>query len=148
MQLDGVDLMICRIMNDSTDSASHWVVSSVLIWSYSPFCHYAPSLPSHNCPPLSFSLSLVHNYYFAVFFLSSGNLSFLVFFLSSSPSLSFIASHVLTSLAIYSPLPSSLFSSPRGLVQMSDQTEQRDSQRGAEFPLVRQSISNVPVCCV
>lgn len=69
MQLDGVDLMICRIMNDSTDSATHWVVSSVLMWSYSPFCHYAPSLPSHNCPPLCFSSSLVYNYYFAVFIL-------------------------------------------------------------------------------
>lgn len=84
-------------------------------------------------------------------FLSSGNLSFLVFFfffLSSSPGVSSIASHALTSLAIYSPLLSSLFSFPRGLVQMSHQTEQHDPQRGTEFPLVHQSISNVPGCRV
>lgn len=40
-----------------------------------------------------------------------------------------------------------LFSlSPRGLVQLLDQTEQHDSQRRAQFPLVHQSISNRSVC--
>lgn len=44
---------------------------------------------------------------------------------------------------------SSLFSlSPHSLLQMSDQTEQHDSQRRAEFPLVHHSISNRTVCCV
>lgn len=136
--------------SESFYAVKAWIGCIPLSCVSSHFCHYTPKsillLASYSRPSLSFSLSPVCSYYFAGF--CPGNLLFLVFFLSSSPSVSSIASHVLTYFAIYSPLLSSLFSFPRGLVQMSDQTKQHDAQRGAEFPLVHQSISNVPVCCV
>lgn len=113
---------------------------------FSHFCHYTPTVnPFLRYPPSLYLCPLF--VVTTLLFLSSGNF-FLVFFLSSSPNFSSIGSHVLTSLAIYSPLLPTLFSFPRGLVQMSDQTKQHDPQRRAEFPLVHQSRSNVPVCCV
>lgn len=83
-------------------------------------------------------------------------------FLSNQCSFQLLSSHNI--FVFFPPLPaicctslagcvffalSSLFSlSPHSLLQMSDQTEQHDSQRRAEFPLVHHSISNVTVCCV
>lgn len=139
--------MFWGTLTDSTLGASHSVLSSAIFAITHPnpfFCyHVAASRPSlSRCPLFGATVLLV-----SVLWQSLIS-CFFFFFLSSSPGVSSIASHALTSLAIYSPLLSSLFSFPCGLVQMSDQTEQHDPQRGAEFPLVHQSISNVPGCQV
>lgn len=72
------------------------------------FCHYTPnSILPLSRSALFFSLSPVCSYCFAGLCpLAISHFCFcFFFFLSSSPSVSSIASHVLTSLAIYSPLP-------------------------------------------
>lgn len=110
------------------------------------------SLPSSIVDSsLLFSSSSAFIHFVLVFFfcqlLSPGHLSHLSSFYPHLP-FSSIASHLLHISGYVLSLPlSSLFSlSPHGLVQMSDQTEQHDSQRRAEFPLVYQSISNRTVC--
>lgn len=122
---------------------------AIIFPSLSPFSH--PILYSIPVPLLCsylFLASVLFFYQCSFQLLSSRHL----FHLSSFyPHLSFSfyssASHLRhISIGFLSPL---LFlRSAHSLLQMSDQTEQHDSRRRAQFPLVLHSISNRTMCCV